>query len=77
MILLALCLVLISTSIVPVKEFGNFVLAGISALVFALSAVSIILNVLKVQGKGYFRSNSIFQLIVGLFLLLGLFPLSG
>jgi hypothetical protein len=66
--------VLISTSIVPVKELGNFVLAGISALVFALSAVSIILNVLKVQGKGYFRSNSIFQLIVGLFLLLGLFP---
>jgi hypothetical protein len=49
--------VLISTSTGPGKELGNFVLAGISALVFTLSAVSIILNVLKVQRKNIFAAT--------------------
>ena len=73
-ILLVLSLILISTDIGPGKELANFVLAGISATIFVLTVVNIILNALKVKRKGYFRGNSIFQLLVGLFLSLGLFP---
>lgn len=73
-VLLVLCLVLISTSIGPGKELGNLVLAGISAVIFALTVLNIILNAFKVKGKGYFRVNSILQLIVGLFFSLGLYP---
>lgn len=72
-ILLVLSLVLISTDIGPEKELGNFVLAGISAAIFVLTVLNIILNAFKVKRKGYFRGNSIFQLLVGFFLLLGLF----
>lgn len=72
-VLLVLSLILISTDIGPGKELANFVLAGISATIFVLTVVNIILNALKVKRKGYFRGNSIFQLIVGLFLSLGLF----
>jgi len=72
-ILLILSLVLISTDIGPGKEAANLLLAGISAAILVLTVLNIILNALKVKRKGYFLGNSIFQLLVGLFLL-GLFP---
>jgi hypothetical protein len=75
-ILLILSLVLVSTDIGPGKEIANLVLAGISAVIFVLTVANIILNVLKVNRKGYFLGNSIFQLLVGFFLL-GLFPSLG
>jgi len=73
-VLLVLCLVLISTSIGPEKEFTNLFFAGICAVILTLTALNIISNVFKVQKKGYFRSNAIFQLLLGIFLSLGLFP---
>ena len=72
-VLLVLSIVLISTDIGPGKEASNLLLAGISAVILVLTAVNIILNAFKVKRKGYFRGNSIFQLLVGFFLL-GLFP---
>ena len=73
-VLLVLCSVLISTSIGPGKEFANLIFAGICAVILTLIALNIISNVLKVQRKGYFRYNAIFQLLLGIFLSLGLFP---
>jgi hypothetical protein len=73
-ILLVLSLVLVSTDIGPGKELSNLLLAGISATIFILTVVNIILNALKVKRKGYFLGNSIVQLLIGFFPLLGLFP---
>ncbi|HEX9862659.1 MAG TPA: hypothetical protein VGB11_05175 [Candidatus Bathyarchaeia archaeon] len=74
LILLILSIVFISTSIGPGKELSNLFFAGISATILALTVVNIILNAFKVQRSGYFRGNSVFQLILGLFLSLGLYP---
>lgn len=72
-ILVVMTVALISTSIGPGKEAVNYIFAGICGLILALTIINIILNALRVQGKGYFRGNSIFQLFIGIFLL-GLFP---
>lgn len=72
-ILVVMSIVLISTSIGPGKEAANYIFAGTCAVILTLTIINIILNVLRVQGKGYFRGNSIFQLAIGIFLL-GLFP---
>lgn len=73
-ILLILSLVFISTSIGPGKELSNFFFAGICAVILILTVINVILNAFKVQRKGYFRGNSIFQLLLGIFLSIGLFP---
>ena len=73
-ILVILSIVFISTSIGPGKELSNLIFAGISATILILTVANIILNVLKVQRKGYYLGNSIFQLMLGIFLSLGLFP---
>ena len=73
-ILLVLSIVFISTSIGPGKELSNLFFAGICTVILILTIINVILNAIKVKGKGYFRANAIFQLILGLFLSLGLFP---
>jgi MFS family permease len=72
-ILVVLSIVLISTDIGPEKEMANYFLAGICGVILVLTVVNICLNAFKVNRKGYFYGNSIFQLVLS-FLLLGLFP---
>jgi hypothetical protein len=64
-----LSVVLISTDIGPGKEAANYLLAGICAVLLALTIVNISLNAFKVKKKGYFYGNAIFQLILGFFFL--------
>ena len=71
-VLVLVSVVLISTSIGPGKEMSNYLLAGICSAILALTVVNIILNVLKVKKKGFFYSNSVFQIVMGFFFL-GLF----
>ena len=76
-VVLLLSLVFMSTSYGKwVTEPAHLVLFSIAAVLFALTVVNLILNVFKVKRKGYFYTNSIFQLIIGL-LLLGLVQIAG
>ncbi|MBS7632191.1 hypothetical protein KEJ15_01005 [Candidatus Bathyarchaeota archaeon] len=73
-ILVVLSIVFISTSTGPGKESANLIFAGICGVVLTFTIIDIILNALRVQGKGYFRGNAIFQLLLGIFLTIGLYP---
>lgn len=55
-------------------EIASYILGGFLAFIFALSIINVILNARKVKRTGYFRSNTILQLIIGLFLTIGLYP---
>jgi hypothetical protein len=70
-----LSVVLISTDIGPGKEAANYLLAGICAILLALTIVNISLNIFKAKMKGYFYGNAIFQLILGFFFLALFAPL--
>jgi hypothetical protein len=68
-ILVVLSVVLISTDIGPDKEMSNYFLAGICGVILALTVINIVLNAFKINRKGYFYGNSIFQLILSFLLI--------
>ena len=73
-VILLLSIVLVSTSIGPGKELANLVLASIAGVIIALTAINMILNVLRVKRKGYYYACSYVELATGIFFLIGLFP---
>jgi len=59
-----------------VSEPVFLVIFGVATILLVLSLVDVLLTVLKAERRGFFRANSVFQLILGLFFL-GLEPVLG